>query len=51
MNLDSVIKKYRSIIIERLYQQDGYKFDRLVHLSDGYRDVIMVCYVKKRCET
>jgi len=48
MLLDKIIEKYRGIIVERLYKDDGYVLDRMISLSDGYRDVIMLIYVKKR---
>ena len=47
-DLDRMIKKYRGLIIERLYAKDGYEFDRIVHLSDGYRDVLMIVYTKEK---
>ena len=50
MNLDKIIKKYRGIIIERLYESDSYDFDRILHLSDGINDVIMLIYVRKKKE-
>ena len=46
--LSDIIKKYRGLILEKLYEMDGYDFERICHLSDGYRDVIIVCYVKKK---
>ena len=48
LDLDKLIKKYRGIIIEKLYESDDYTFDRIIHLSDGLRDVLMIVYVRER---
>ena len=45
--LDEIIRKYRPIIIEKLYEKEGYKFQHHVHLDNGNEEVIMLIYVKK----
>jgi len=34
-------------MLKKLYEREGFKFDRIVELSDGYRDVRMIIYVRE----
>ena len=48
MSVDAMIRKYREKIVEKLYEELGYKLEKETFLSDENLDVIILTYVRKR---
>jgi len=45
--INNILKKYRAIVIDRLYKLDGYSFEDLLHVDDGYNEYIFIIYKRR----
>ena len=45
---EKFLKKYRKQIIENLYKEEGYRFDRVSRIYDEKTEVIFLIYVRER---
>ena len=46
--LDEIIKKYRPVIIEKLYREQGYELDKIIYCSNNKYETIFIKYKRKK---